>query len=223
MNTAVLQAAPGVRMGPRGTKCVRPAVDAHQRYEHQILDAIDGGHSVSQRSLAGRLGIALGLTNLLMRRLIRKGWVRVRRIPPNRLRYFLTPAGIAEKSRLSGLYLRDAVAFYATARARVRDSLARIGGPSTRIVFYGTGEVAEIAYVCLRETDLNLVAVVAAPGEADARPFFGVPVHPSDAMKDGAIGDTNFDFVVITSFHDRDAARRQLEGLGIPSHRMHWL
>jgi DNA-binding MarR family transcriptional regulator len=198
-------------------------VDAHQRYEHQILDAIDGGQTVSQRSLSGRLGIALGLTNLLMRRLIRKGWVRVRRIPPNRLRYFLTPAGLAEKSRLSGLYLRDAVAFYATARARVRDSLARVGAPSTRIVFYGTGEMAEIAYVCLRETDLTLVAVVPACDEAETRPFFGVPVCSPDDLKDGIVGDQTFDVVVITSFHDRDAARWQLEARGVSPHRMHWL
>ncbi len=81
-------------------------MDAHEQYEHQILNAIDASQSLSQRSLASSLGIALGLTNLLVRRLVRKGWVRVTRIKPNRVGYFLTPAGVAEKTRLSRLYLQ---------------------------------------------------------------------------------------------------------------------
>jgi DNA-binding MarR family transcriptional regulator len=198
-------------------------MDAHQRYEHRILDVIDGGQSVSQRSLASNLGIALGLTNLLVRRLVRKGWIRVRRVRSNRVRYFLTPAGLAEKSRLSSLYLRDAVAFYATARDRVRESLARVGGPSTRIIFYGTGEVAEIAYICLRETRLQLVAVVATSREAAAQPFFGVPVHAPDAVRDGMIGESAYDYVVVTTFENQDAHRAHLDLLGIPPQRVHWL
>jgi DNA-binding MarR family transcriptional regulator len=52
----------------------------------------------SQRSLSRDMGIALGLTNLIIRRLVHKGWVRIIRIKPNRVRYLLTPAGIAELS-----------------------------------------------------------------------------------------------------------------------------
>ena len=198
------------------------SVDAHQRYEHRILDAIDGDQALSQRSLSTSLGIALGLTNLLVKRVVRKGWVRVRRIQSNRVRYILTPAGLAEKSRLSRLYLRDAVGFYVTARDRVRERLSRVGGPSTRIVFYGTGEIAEIAYICLRETRLQLVAVVTLPGDAE-KPFFGVPVHSADAIGDGVIGQTGFDCLVVTSFDHQDAARQRLEALGIPAERVHWL
>ncbi len=147
-------------------------MDAHEQYEHQILNAIDGGQSVSQRSLASSLGIALGLTNLLMRRLVGKGWVRVTRIKRNRVRYFLTPTGVAEKARLSRVYLQYSIRFYTSARVRIRESLATVGGPNTRIVFCGAGEVAEIAYVCLQETPLQLVAVV---GDTRSRHFFGVP------------------------------------------------
>jgi DNA-binding MarR family transcriptional regulator len=195
-------------------------MDAHEQYEHQILNAIDGGQSVSQRSLASTLGIALGLTNLLVRRLVRKGWVRVTRIKANRVGYFLTPTGVAEKARLSRLHLQHAIRFYAAARVRIRESLSSIDGPNTRIVFYGTGEVAEIAYVCLQETALELVGVVAETG---SRQFFGVPLYSIDEVRDGVIGNTTFDRLVVASFENREASGARLEALGVQPERVHWL
>ena len=195
-------------------------MDAHQQYEHQILNAIDGSQSLSQRSLASSLGIALGLTNLLVRRLVRKGWVRVTRIKANRVGYFLTPAGVAEKARLSRLSLQHAIRFYKTARVRIRESLSTVGGPNTRIVFYGTGDVAEIAYVCLQETPLRLVAVV---GETKKRQFFGVPVYSVDQMSDGMIGETPFDRLVVASFENHEGSRATLQALGVAPERVHWL
>jgi DNA-binding MarR family transcriptional regulator len=54
-----------------------PSAPAHEHHSRRILDAFESDHGVSQRSLAKELGIALGLTNLLVKRLVRKGWVRV--------------------------------------------------------------------------------------------------------------------------------------------------
>jgi DNA-binding MarR family transcriptional regulator len=195
-------------------------MDAHRQYEHQILDAIDASQSLSQRSLANSLGIALGLTNLLVRRLVRKGWVRVTHIQANRVGYSLTPAGVAEKARLSRLSLQHAIGFYKTARVRIRESLSTVGGPDTRIVLYGTGDLAEIAYVCLQETSLRLVAVV---GETKTRQFFGVPVYAVDNLSDGRIGETPFDRVVVASFENQDRPRATLEALGVAPERVHWL
>ena len=68
----------------------------HEHHSRRILDAFESDQGVSQRSLARQLGIALGPTNLLIKCLVRKGWVRVVHIKPNRVRYLVTPAGIAE-------------------------------------------------------------------------------------------------------------------------------
>jgi DNA-binding MarR family transcriptional regulator len=73
-------------------------VTSHDQFTHRILTEIEADNRLSQRSLSRDLGIALGLTNLIIRRLVRKGWVRIIRIKPNRVRYLLTPAGIAELS-----------------------------------------------------------------------------------------------------------------------------
>ena len=69
----------------------------------EILTAIGEGRPLSQRVLAQRLGVALGLTNLLLKRLARKGSIKIVEFPKKpaarkRLRYLLTPKGIAEKT-----------------------------------------------------------------------------------------------------------------------------
>lgn len=202
-------------------------LSSHEKYVHGILTEIEVGHPVSQRSLATNLGIALGLTNLLVRRVIRKGWVRAVRIKPNRVRYLLTPSGLAEKARMSSVFLQHSIQFYADARDRVRERLAEAsrqlsvtdGTAIRRIVFYGADEVAEIAYVCLQETDLTLVGVV---GEGRAR-FFGLPVQPSSELREDRLGDTPFDHLVVASFVDADGVRARLASLGVAKEKVLWL
>ena len=201
-------------------------VEAHVRYAYQILTEIERQPQLSQRSLSQSVGIALGLTNFLVRRLVRKGWVRVIRIRANRVRYLLTPDGLAAKTRMSAVLLQNSVRFYMTARERIRASLASAGPPDAadgggnRVVFYGTGEVAEIAYVCLQETNLSLVGVVGPP---NGRGFFGLPVQSTDDVRDGSVNGTAYDRLVVTSFDDREAIRARLDTLGVAAERVHWL
>lgn len=151
----------------------------HADPTHQILEEIDASAEVSQRSLSARLGIALGLTNSLLKGLVRRGWVRVSRVKRQRVRYLLTPAGLAEKARLSQQAFQQALDRYRTARVHVHDMFARVsagwaaGAAGKPVVFYGSGELAEIGFICLQETDLRLEAVIDTAGRGR---FFGVPV-----------------------------------------------
>ncbi|HEY6507990.1 MAG TPA: winged helix-turn-helix domain-containing protein, partial [Vicinamibacterales bacterium] len=69
-------------------------MDVESRRDLQLLEALEGQSTITQRTLAGRLGMALGLTNLYLRRLIRKGYVKCVTVAPNRLVYSLTPRGV---------------------------------------------------------------------------------------------------------------------------------
>ena len=194
----------------------------------EILDVLEQDPTVSQRSLAGRLGIALGLANLLIKRLVVKGWVRVVHVRPNRVRYLLTPAGIAEKARMSRAYLQYSVRFYAEARDRIRESFAALSsqwpddgtGERKAIAFYGTSELAEIGYICLQETDLELVGVIDDRGR---RRFFGVPVHSEADLREDGIEGRPFDRLVVMSFTDAGAIRRALGGTGFPEQKIFWI
>ncbi len=69
--------------------------------ELEILHEISISEHVNQRHLSKKLGMAAGLVNLYMRRLAHKGYIKVSGINPRRLRYLITPRGIAEKTRLT--------------------------------------------------------------------------------------------------------------------------
>ena len=78
----------------------------------ELLDAVQRQSNVSQRHLAQRLGVALGLANSYLKRCVRKGFIKIIEAPANRYLYYITPKGFAEKSRLTAQYLAYSFSFY---------------------------------------------------------------------------------------------------------------
>jgi DNA-binding MarR family transcriptional regulator len=89
----------------------------------QLLSEVEKSSGITQRALAERLGVALGLTNLYLKRLARKGYIKVTTIPRNRIKYLLTPRGVAEKSRLTYEYMQYSLSYYRGMRIRLKDAL----------------------------------------------------------------------------------------------------
>ena len=203
-------------------------MSSHDAYIRRILDQLGSGVPVSQRSLSGELGIALGLTNLLVRRMMHKGWVQLVRVPPNRYRYFLTPDGLAEKARRSRAYFAHSVEFYAQTRDRIRQTFdamsigwENIGGPGPKqVVFFSAGEVAEIGYVCLQDTDLRLIGVV---DDGRTGSFFGVPVHPVAALDRSQLAGQRFGALIVMSVNDVAETQALLDKRDVPAARVIWL
>jgi predicted transcriptional regulator len=141
----------------------------------QLLSEISGDEPLSQRELSRRLGIAVGLVNSYLKNLVSKGFVRVKNFPSNRYAYLLTPQGIAEKSRLAYQHLSYFTSLYTVARQDYLDLFRRLEDAGVReVVFCGVDEVAEVAYLSLQETGLELLAVMDDRQQGDL--FFGVPI-----------------------------------------------
>jgi len=155
-----------------------------------LLTELERDGAVTQRSLATKLGVALGLTNLYVKRLARKGYVKVTTIPSHRIRYLLTPQGFAEKSRLTYLYMQYSLIHYRDMRARLREVLSQVtAAGGKRVVIFGASEFAEMAYLSLREMDMELVGFV---NDGAVRTFLSYPVsHPS------VLKEWKFDAVVL--------------------------
>ena len=81
-----------------------------------VLSAVEADSSITQRSLARELGVALGLTNSYFKKCIEKGLVKIKQVPANRYAYYLTPKGFSEKSRLTAEYLKSSFSFYRRAK-----------------------------------------------------------------------------------------------------------
>src|SRR2546423_2550602 len=126
-----------------------------------LLSELDRDGGATQRTLATKLGVALGLTNLYLKRLARKGYIKITTIPRHRITYLLTPRGMAEKTRLTYLYMQYSLSYYRDMRKRLKVVLTELASAGAkRIVIYGTGELAELAYISLREMNLTLVGFV---------------------------------------------------------------
>jgi hypothetical protein len=182
---------------------------------------------MSQRSLARELGIALGLTNLLVRRLVRKGYIKMTRVNSRQAAYLLTPDGLIEKGRIARAYFENTLRLYTDTRETIHRSLDRLSsdwdlsqGHEKRIVFYGAGEVAEIGYVGLQGTDLRLVGVV---DDVVKGPFFGMPVLSSDRLGAEHLDGEPFGRLVVMSIRNADSIRQRLLALGYPEERTVWL
>jgi DNA-binding MarR family transcriptional regulator len=126
-----------------------------------LLASIERDSGVTQRRLAGELGIALGMANAYLRRCVRKGLVKMSQVPLNRYAYYLTPQGFAEKSRLTAEYLTISFNFFRRARTDCAELLAACAAAGwRRAALYGASELAEIAILSAGEGGVELVCVV---------------------------------------------------------------
>lgn len=173
--------------------------------EYRILDEIEKDAHVSQRDLARSVGIAVGRTNQVLKRLIRKGHVKTRRINAKRVTYFLTPQGITEKLRLVVCYARTTISFFSCVRELTRERLTELARTRSiaTVAIVGTGELAEAAYLSARELGLTLMAVCddASTGET----WFGCTIQSIDAAS-----RTGADVLVVAVLEDVKPSREIL-------------
>ena len=196
-------------------------------YHRQILQAVASGKRLTQRSLASEMGVALGLTNLLIRRLASKGYIRVTGMGTRHVRYLMTPAGWEALARVTRLSIENTVHLYTETREQIRRNLSSLSEycmvdakGRKPVVFFGIGDVAEIAYVSLQGTDLTLVGAVDDRRQGD---FFDVAILPPTALSADSLNDIPYSHVVVTSIRHSDAIQRRASALGVPAERIYCL
>ena len=134
-------------------------------------------------------------------------------IPSRRVRYVLTPQGLAEKSRLTYLYLEYSLSHYRGMRARLREALSDTAQNGTkRVVIYGTGELAEMAYLSLREMHMTLVGFV---DDSRQEAFLSYPVWPPEVLS-----EWEFDAVLLTDFDQAAGHRATLHQRLVPDSKI---
>lgn len=188
-------------------------MNVEARRNLQALEAIDQDDHLTQRSLADSLGIALGLTNIYLKRLVRKGYVKCVNVQSNRLRYLLTPTGITEKTRLTYEFMQYSLSLYGKVRQHLHAVLEPYArGNRTRIAVYGTGEAAELAYLSITGLGLQMVAVFNR--EAEGR-FLGQPVLDITQH-----GEVDFDLLLVAALEDAELVVDQLVEQGVSRERL---
>ena len=182
--------------------------DTHRRLA--ALTEIASGGKVTQRSLATRLGVSLGLANGLLRELERGGLVTVNRAAASqRPRYRLTNAGRSALVRLGAEYATGSTAPLARLRDEMQRRAARAADKGARkALLCGSGWLADMAASAVLNAGMKLAGVVSP--DADAGPVAGLKVRP---MADA--GRIRCDVAVALNPRDANALRAHL-GRRIP-------
>lgn len=195
------------------SRATRPPSEIEVRRELRLLEALEDDHQLTQRHLSTKLGVALGLTNLYLKRLVRKGYVKCVNVRHNRVRYLITPKGLAEKARLTYEFMEYSLRLYRKTREHLRAALETgVRDGCRAVAIYGTGEPAELAYLSLKELGLEPVAVF--DGEADAE-FLGMPVRP--IADHGAVA---YDLMIVATLDRSGVVEARLVEAGIPESKL---
>ena len=122
-----------------------------------LLEQIERDPNITQASLATQLGVAVGTVNWHIKRLIEKGYVKVQRAERKKLKYMITPEGLA--LRLTVDYIERSFDLYRKIRQRVKKLLVTVkkaGYGQVRLI--GEGDVADICRLSCLEQDIEIVS-----------------------------------------------------------------
>ena len=130
----------------------------NEERELTLLEKIETDPDVNQATLATQLGVAVGTVNWHLKRLISKGYVKVKRAERKKLHYIITPEGIALRARLAVDYVEKSFSLYRKTRQRVREYISEVqeaGYDRLRII--GKGDVADICQLTCLEQGIKVV------------------------------------------------------------------
>jgi len=123
------------------------------------LEHVESDPDVNQSTLAGQLGVAVGTVNWHLKRLIAKGYVKVQRAERKKLRYIITPDGIALRAKLTVDFIERSFELYRHTRERIKEHLAAVRAAGhARIRIVGEGDVADICRLTCIEQGIGVVA-----------------------------------------------------------------
>jgi predicted nucleotidyltransferase len=206
------------------------SIEKNELFELEILKHVESTPRLNNRMAASKLGCSVKLAHALLSKMVDKGLLHVTKHHARRWDYFLTPGGIAEKARITYEFINFSMQFYHEARresSRVCKNIAESGKKT--VSFLGDGELAEIAYLGVKEWGLELKEVY---GD-EKREFLGhkvlsfnsaadsssealivclydktKPMRP-DYLPDGLVKNNKMVWVFSEEYYDQQGVRRE--------------
>ncbi|MDF1499272.1 MAG: winged helix-turn-helix transcriptional regulator [Anaerolineales bacterium] len=125
-------------------------------YTRGLLEAIEHDPDITQASLARRLGVAVGTVNWHLKRLIAKGYIKAKRAERKKLRYIITPEGIALRAKLTVAYVESSMQLYRAVRSQARSAIKQAKAHGyDRVAIEGQGDIADVCRLTCIEMDIQ--------------------------------------------------------------------
>ncbi|OHB50910.1 MAG: hypothetical protein A2106_02280 [Planctomycetes bacterium GWF2_40_8] len=179
--------------------------------ELEILEKIENNGHLTQRELSKEVGIALGLINHLLKKMVKKGWVKIKNVDARRIKYLITPEGAREKSSLLYKRVESTIHFYLEAKRVIKEKVMHLKNEGVESVsIYGINHISEVLFIVLKELGLELTYVVDDNKEGEV--WFGYTiVNMDEFLKSGA------NIIILASFDKKeiDSFCKEQEGVKV--------
>ncbi len=125
--------------------------------EFKVMEQVSRDKNLTQRKISQRLGLSLGMTNLIIRKLANKGYIKIKGLNRRNVQYILTPQGFAEKTKKSCRYLLRIIDSLKTMKEKIQQLiLMEYGKGETHFIILGDGELADIVELSFKDLDNKL-------------------------------------------------------------------
>ena len=166
--------------------------------ELEILERLEGNGHLTQRDLSKEVGIALGLVNHLLKKMVKKGWIKIKNIDSKKIRYLITPEGAREKSSLLYKRVESTIHFYLEAKRVIKDKVIHLKKEGIEDVsIYGINHISEVLFIVLKELGLELKSVV--DDKKEGKEWFGYKVIDMDQFV-----KSNTSVLILASFDKKE-------------------
>ena len=119
--------------------------------EFKVMEEVSRDKNLTQRKISQRLGLSLGMTNLIIRKLANKGYIKIKGLNRRKVQYILTPQGFAEKTKKSYRYLLRIIDSLKTMKKKIQQLiLLEYEKGETHFIILGDGELADIIELSLK-------------------------------------------------------------------------
>ena len=151
--------------------------------DYHILKTVESDASISQRKLSYQMNVNVASVNFALKRLIKKGFVRMVGINPRRIKYYITPKGLKEKTNLAYIFFGRNFHFFKEIRNDIETQIKRVNGNSKgRVAIYGVNELAEIAYMAVIVMKLEFIGFFVEDLKLTNKELFGHKVQELEVV-----------------------------------------
>lgn len=141
----------------------------------KLFSSIEKNDKISQRYISKDLNVALGLANALIKKFVKKGFLKLSEAPVKRYFYYITPKGLVEKTNLTRQYLKNSLDFYKKAKDNYESIFIQIKHLRLKkVILAGSGELAEIAILASNIQNVRINFIYDNNAKEDM--FCGIPV-----------------------------------------------
>ncbi|SNS43747.1 Winged helix-turn-helix DNA-binding [Anaerovirgula multivorans] len=127
--------------------------------EYIILEKINENQNISQRQLAQKTGLSLGSINILLKKMIKEGLIKVENIPANRVAYMLTPKGMVEKANKTYTYIKHHYTVIHETKEKIKNvlynQLEELQDEEKLYIVFKDDEISQLTKTSITELELH--------------------------------------------------------------------